>query len=310
MTMAVNNFMVTPRCVSKLIFLSLILFFNSQTNLVQAQSVDSLQQEQVNKKRLRAFTLISTAGYGATLVGLSQLWYKDAGYQSFRFFNDNTEWKQIDKLGHFTSAFYLSYGAQRAYQWCGIKKKKADMLGALTGFAVLLPIEVLDGFSDAYGASTGDLLANGAGSLLFYGQQSLWNEIRIYPKFSFHSTVYSDIRPNVLGDEPLSRILKDYNGQTYWLAFDMDRFIRFPKWLNIAAGYGAHEMVYARDWQNNEAGYSPYRQYYLSLDFDLTGIKTKSRVLNTLLFLVNVIKLPAPALELSKKGVRFHPAYF
>jgi hypothetical protein len=274
------------------------------------QPTDSLSHPALNKKRLRTFIAASSVAYGATLVGLSQLWYKDAEHQSFRFFNDNNEWKQVDKLGHFTTAFYFSYGAQRAFQWCGVKKSKSDLLGALSGFAVLLPIEIMDGFSDAYGASTGDLLANGAGAALFYGQQTLWNEIRIYPKFSFHNTSFSALRPNVLGDNGLSKILKDYNGQTYWLSVDMDKFVRFPKWLNIAAGYGANGMVYARDWQNITAGYEPYRQYYLSLDPDLSSLKTRSKVLNTLIFLVNIIKLPSPALELSKKGVRFHPLYF
>jgi hypothetical protein len=274
------------------------------------QRPDTVDSVTVNKKRLRTFAITSTATYSATLVGLSQLWYKDADKQPFRFFNDNAEWKQVDKLGHFTSAFYFSYGAHRAYQWCGISKKKSDALAALTGFGVLLPIEIMDGFSEAYGASAGDLAANAGGALLFYGQQAMWNEIRIYPKFSFTSTRYASLRPNVLGDNYVSQILKDYNGQTYWLSFDMDKFIRFPKWLNIATGYGAQGMVYARDWPNSEAGYQSYRQYYVALDFDLTSIKTRSKVLNTLIFIANIIKLPSPTLEFSKQGTRFHPAYF
>jgi hypothetical protein len=108
-----------------------------------------------------------------------------------------------------------------------------------------------------------------------------------------------------------SEILKDYNGQTYWLSVDMDKFIRFPKWLNLAAGYGAEGMIYARDRQNTEAGFAaPYRQYYISLDFDLTAIRTRSKVVKTLIFAANMIKLPAPALEFSAKGTRFHAFHF
>ena len=53
--------------------------------------------------------------------------------------------------------------------------------------------------------------------------------IRIYPKFSFHRTDYAPLRPDVLGDGLAEEIFKDYNGQTYWLSFDMDKFIKFPK---------------------------------------------------------------------------------
>jgi hypothetical protein len=48
----------------------------------------------------------------------------------------------------------------------------------------------------------------------------------------------------------------------------------------------------------------------LSIDFDLTALKSKSKVINTLLFVANMIKIPAPALEFSKEGVKFKPLYF
>lgn len=276
-------------------------------NPAYAQQTDSLH---VNKKRLTKVVVFSAAAYTGTLIGLSELWYKDSDRQSFRFFNDNAEWKQVDKLGHFYAGFYFSYATSKALRWSNVQPRKADLIGAATGFLVLAPIEIFDGFSDAYGASAGDLMANATGSMLFLGQSLLWKEIRIYPKFSFHPTDYADLRPNTLGDSFSSQLLKDYNGQTYWICLDMDKFMKFPEWLNLAVGYGAQGMVYARDSQNNEAGFSAYRQYYLSIDFDLTAIRTRSKVLKTLFKVVSLIKLPAPAMELSKKGVKFHPAYF
>lgn len=254
--------------------------------------------------------ITSGATYGVALIGLNELWYKDSGRQSFRFFNDNSEWKQVDKLGHFYSAFYLSAGTSQALMWCNVQKQKANLWGSVTGFLILLPIEVFDGFSDAYGASTGDLAANALGAGFFLAQSSLWNEVRIQPKFSFHTTDYAPLRPNVLGDTFTSELLKDYNGQTYWLSFDMDKFIKFPAWLNLAVGYGAHGMVYAREDANNEANYDAYRQYYFSLDLDLTGIKTRSKALKTFFSVVSMIKVPGPTVEFSRKGVRFHALYF
>ncbi len=292
------------KVVNKLILCLAVLPLLANGQLVDSSTV-------VNKKRLNAVVIASTAAYGITLVGLNELWYKDYGRQSFRFFNDNAEWKQVDKIGHFYSNFYLSYGASKTFQWCNVEKKKSDVIGAIVGFGIMLPIEILDGFSEGYGASTGDLLANAAGAVFFLGQSRLWDDIRIYPKFSFHRTEYASLRPSTLGNNLITEMFKDYNGQTYWLSFDMDKFMRFPRWLNLAVGYGAEGMIYARDDQNVEAGYPfPYRQYYLSIDFDLTAIKTRSKAVKTLIFIASMIKLPAPTLEFSSKGTKFRAFYF
>jgi hypothetical protein len=59
-----------------------------------------------------------------------------------------------------------------------------------------------------------DIIANASGTALFV----LWKEQRITPKFSFHTTQYAQYRPNVLGSSLAEQMLKDYNGQTYWLS--------------------------------------------------------------------------------------------
>ena len=264
----------------------------------------------VNKKRLNTIVIAGGAGYAAGLIALNHVWYKDTERHSFRFFNDNAEWKQLDKLGHFYNSFYLSYGTSKVLQWCDVETRKAHIIGAVTGFMLTVPIEVMDGFSDGYGASAGDLVADAAGPAFFLGQQLIWNEIRIIPKYSFHRTAFAPLRPELLGDNLFSEILKDYNGQTQWLSVDVDKFTAFPKWLNIAFGYGAHGMIYARDDQNHAANYYPYRQYYVAIDFDLSAIRTRSKLIKTLMFVASAIKLPSPTLEFSKNGSRFHPFYF
>lgn len=264
----------------------------------------------VNKRKLNTFIIASASGYTAGMVTLNHLWYKDTERQSFRFFNDNAEWKQVDKAGHFFASFYLADLPARALKRYGLPERKADMIGALSGFLLTVPIEVLDGFSDGYGASLGDIAADAAGPVFYLGQKLLWNDIRIRPKFSFHRTDYAPMRPTLLGDNLLSEIVKDYNGQTYWLSLDIDKFVSFPKWLNVAVGYGAEDMVFARDEQNKTLGFNPRRQYYLALDVDLSGIRTRSRLVKGLLYVVNTIRLPAPALEFSSSATKFHPFYF
>lgn len=293
------------KAVNKFVVLLLLLPY-----ALFSQSNDSLQTLSINKKRLRTLAVGSGVAYSLALTGLHHVWYKNTPRQSFHFFNDNAEWKQVDKAGHFYSAFYFGYGFSRVLQGCNVSYTKSNLIGAITGFAVLLPIEIMDGFSQHYGASPGDLLANAAGASFFWSQTLLWNEVRIYPKFSFHRTRFAALRPAVLGDNFITESIKDYNGQTYWLSVDMDKFIQFPKWLNVAVGYGAENMVYARTHENSEAGFSAYRQYYLSLDFDFTAIRTKSKILKTTFFIISLLKVPAPTWEISRKGSQFHFLYF
>jgi hypothetical protein len=289
--------------------IGILVIFSAVLQTISSQAF-AQRQDSVNRKRLTTVVVSSAVIVPATYAGLYQVWYKNSPRQSFSFFNDNAEWKQLDKAGHFFSSFYFSYGSSQVLKWANVNPAKADLAGALAGFLILAPIEIFDGYSAEYGASSGDLIADAAGPLFFLGQKKLWNEIRIVPKYSFHRTGFAKLRPNLLGDTFVSESIKDYNGQTQWLSVDMDKFLRFPKWLNLAAGYGAEGMVYAHDAENSLHGYSSYRQYYLSVDFDLTAIKTRSKFLKTVLFLANTIKLPAPAIEFSKKGMEFRAFYF
>ena len=261
----------------------------------------SVAPDSLVKKRVDKFLIVVGVGYAVSLVGLNQIWYKDFPRSRFHFFDDNPEWKQIDKLGHFYNSYQLSKASAVVLTNLGQEDKKSYVMGSLLGFTMLSSIEIMDGFSAEYGASWGDILANGVGAGFSLGQYLLWQETRIHPKYSFSSSKYAALRPEVLGHTWHEQVIKDYNGQTQWLSFDISKFLsegsRFPKWLNLAIGYGADALVFARDAENKAAGFEPYRQYYLAVDFDLTHIKTNSKFANTLLYLVNMIHLPAPALE-------------
>jgi hypothetical protein len=85
----------------------------------------------------------------------------------------------------------------------------------------------------------------------------------------------------------MNRLLKDYNGHTYWLSMPINKIIyrkHLPPWLNIAFGYGANGMYGEFDnvTSYNSVAIPPterYRQYLLSLDVDWPRIKTKSKFL-------------------------------
>jgi uncharacterized protein YfiM (DUF2279 family) len=242
---------VLKKSISKTVLLSLAFgrihsFFQCQTGPL---SDSTLFTPQLNTKSLQTLVIGVGSAYGATLMGLNSLWYADAPRSSFHFFNDNREWQQIDKVGHFYTAYHISRLGIQAFEWSGIPRRKSIWWGGLMGMIFQTPIEILDGFSSAYGASWGDLTANTVGSGLLIGQLLFWDRERIYPKFSFHPTALARVRTKLLGKNLLQQTLKDYNGQTYWLAFEIKHFLKnssgFPDWLCISLGYGAYNMVAA-----------------------------------------------------------------
>lgn len=268
-----------------------------------------------NKKRLYPTIAATTIGYAATMGVLSKVWYSKEERSHFRFFDDAAEWKQVDKAGHSYITFHEAYLFTELFQWCNLSDKKALWVGTTTAFAIQSSIEIFDGFANNYGASWTDVAANGIGGLGFLGQELFWKEIRIVPKYSFHATHHAAQRPNVLGSNFAEQVIKNYNGQTHWLAFNMKSFIfpnstTFPSWLAVSLGYGGRNMIYARDYQNEQNGFRAYRTFFLSLDIDLSRIHTRSKAVNYMLRRLNMIHIPAPALEWNENGIKLHPIYF
>lgn len=287
-------------------------------NLSAQNSIDSFLKpaDSLNINRRNAVVISETILASTTLVGLNQLWYADYPKSKFHFINDNNEWLQMDKAGHVFSSYHLSKIGADALNWSGISKKNQLLFGSTLGLAFLTTVEVFDGYSSNWGASLGDVIANVSGTALFVSQELLWNEQRITPKFSFHTTKYAAIRPNVLGSSFQEQLLKDYNGQTYWLSCNIHSFFKeskIPKWFNIAIGYGAEGMITGNSVDTTilYPEVERYRQFYISLDIDLTKIETKSHVLKTIFTIFNTVKIPAPTIEIKgSQGVKFHALYF
>ena len=192
------------------------------------------------------------------------------------------------------------------------------------------------------------ILCNNTSDSLLYqalfsseSQELAWQEQRIVMKMSSfptdypattiysveggHRTTLQNRAHSLFGESVLERFLKDYNKQTIWASVNVYSFLKnkeskFPKWLNFAVGYGSDNMYggFENEWfeedvfyKLDDAEYPRYRQFFFSVDIDLTRIKTKSHFLKTLLFLANSIKVPAPAIEFNTLGnIRFHPVYF
>jgi len=301
------------------LFFTLLVIFAMGENSIFAQSLKA-DNDSIDKKKLNTVLYTSAGLYTATLTLLYFGWYKGTPMTSFHFINDNENFLQCDKLGHATTAYTFSAYANDWLRWAGLNNDKAAVYGSLMGFGSMTVIEILDGFSGEYGASWGDLVANGTGSLLFMSQQLVWKEQRFRLKFSYHPTDYADYNPDLLGKTGLQRALKDYNGQTFWLSANVNSFLKkeskFPKWINVAVGYGGRGMIGVKTNPSEIDGvpiphFDRVRHYYASMDIDWTKIKTNSKVLKFTFKTLSFIKLPFPTLEYNKKNdFVFHWLYF
>jgi hypothetical protein len=115
-------------------------------------------------------------------------------------------------------------------------------------------------------------------------------------------------------------VVKDYNGQTYWLSANISDFLppgnRFPEWLCVSFGYSGEGMLGAKSNPSEYNGeplpeFERYPQFILSLDADLTRIKTNNKTVRLLLNLVGYIKIPFPAIEFNRiDKIKGHWIYF
>ncbi|WP_397362484.1 DUF2279 domain-containing protein [Olleya sp. R77988] len=267
-------------------------------------------------KRRNAVIITKSSLTALSIIGLNQLWYSDFEQSKFHTINDNSEWFQMDKFGHTFTAYQLGKYGTQTLKWSGVSEKNQLIFGGTLGFTFLTAVEVLDGFSSEWGFSWGDFTANTVGAGLFIGQELLWNEQRVQLKYSFNRSPYANLNPNKLGHGFLEEVIKDYNGQTYWLSANVQSFFKdskLPKWLNVAVGYGVDGLLYGSgnlqtiSFPNQQRS----QQFYLSLDADLTKIKTKSAFLKQFFNIINVIKVPFPTLEINDRGKLIgHLVYF
>lgn len=304
----------------KLIFISsylvlVVLTINAQDSLSFLS-----RASEFNKKRFNTVIATEAILYTSSFVGLNELWYKGYPRSSFHFFNDNSEWLQMDKAGHAVTAYSVGRIGINLMRWTGLRRNRAIWYGGLLGMLYQTTIEMFDGYSSQWGFSWGDMGSNTAGAAILIGQEVFWKEQRIQMKFSFHRTNYAKIRPSILGNNWQESILKDYNGQTLWVSFNVSSFMKrdthFPKWLNLAFGYGATGMIGGKKnplTDVNGNAYPTYerkRYYRFAFDADLTRIKTKSKFLKSIFETFGFLKIPAPMIQLGWKEVHFNWFYF
>jgi hypothetical protein len=312
----------------KVIGIILLLAFSFSGIAQQsAVSVDSSgKSDNKSSGRIWFIGAAHVAFLAGTYIALNKDWYADYPRTSFHFFDDFHEWNQMDKCGHIWTAYQISRVSSATWSWAGMNKKTAVFLGSATGLAYQSIIEIQDGFSSAWGFSWSDMAANVIGASAYAAQELGWHDQRIQIKFSYSPYNYppdqKERADQLFGTGPMERALKDYNSQTYWASVNLRSFFphsKLPKWLNLSFGYGAEGMLggFENKWTDKDGStitrydVERLRQFYFAPDIDLTKIKTKSKVLRSVFFVLNAIKIPAPTISWNSNGTcKVYVLYF
>jgi VanZ family protein len=299
----------------------IFILFTGTASTLKASNIDS--STLYSRRKVEAWTGL-IGGTVAVHSALYTTWYSEYPKSRFHWFNDNKEWKQMDKVGHAFSSYFIGVNSAALFRFSGYSQKRSALYGALVGVLFQTPLEVMDGYNSAWGASTADLVSNTVGTIFAGIQNYKWGKPRIPMRITFHTSSLAGQRPNMLGTTLPERLLKDYNGQTYWIDLNPNRLKmklrHWPKWLGINLGYGADGLLGGDDniWTNengttiDRSDIPRYRQYYIGPSISFAYLQYSNKHLYQLLgFISERIRLPMPALEYNAvNGFKFHSLYW
>ncbi|WP_207428340.1 DUF2279 domain-containing protein [Pedobacter sp. SYSU D00535] len=304
--------------VKKLICFFSVLPIFAFSNPINTDSTSN-QLDATRKRRLITTTaIVQTGALTGVFVGLNEAWYKQYPRTSFHVKKDFMCWQQIDKAGHAWTTYQYSRLFTGVWREVKLKRIPSMIIGTSTAILAQSTMESLDGFSEAWGFSWGDMTANTIGATTFAAQEAIWGEQRVTFKMGYMPEPYRESSlkeraSELYGKSFNQKILKDYNAQTYWASFNLKSFARnsgIPSWLNVAVGYGASGMYGAmgNGWADatgtyhNREDIARLRHFYLAPDISLSRINTRHKWLKKVLFVADMIKIPAPTLEYTSEG--------
>ncbi len=259
------------------------------------------RSSQISRKRLHgiwaSIVIFETVG----VIKFSDMWYQNptTSFHFKEFKQDLRLFQQMDKLSHMMSAYAISDAYSKAYRWAGYSVNTSIAYGSLTGWLMMLQIELTDGFFEEWGFSWGDLIANSAGVGCSAIRQLFPHLLRgVQLKFSYHPSRAFKKRQYV---PEVNYALGDYEGMTFWLAINLHDYApqgiksRFPAWLTpvgIAVGRSAEGIA-----QNAGGG---RRVVFIGLDYDINKIKLgNNRLVNFIKSELGMIRLNLPTVQIS-----------
>jgi len=247
--------------------------------------------------------LVGGVTVGAWIVGhgvLNDVWWK--GEEVPFHVNTTTDYSYAlgaDKVGHMVFSYAVTTVYGDLFRWCGMDSVTAIWSGAGVAMAYQTYVEVRDGFSEGYGFSWGDMAANTIGSSLpvikhyVPALRPFDLQISFFPSEAFKNGEYN-------------ALIDDYTSTTHWLAMNVYDVLPhpwqewYPPWLGVALGHTV---------ENIDGKGGGNHAWYLSLDWNLSRLKGLPVWLSSVLRVLHLYHLPAPAVKLYPNvvwyGLRF-----
>jgi hypothetical protein len=178
------------------------------------------------------------------------------------WFGEETGSGGADKLGHAFSSYAMTNLLADRLEYKGRSPERAARNAALTTQAVMLYVEIFDGYSGDHGFSKEDMVMNALGSGLAYARAAVPGLRELIDfRLEYEASGYKGYRP-----------LSDYSGQKYLLALKLsginalkDSPMRF---VELQAGY------YARGFSKMEKndGIGRTRHHFVGVGLNLNQL--------------------------------------
>ncbi len=277
-------------------------YFFSDTTTKNKNYKASRQKYKVVPWRMTVLGVIGAGVFTGMHIYYKNTWWKDQR-RFFKFAEDGYYAKDIDKISHIYTANVFTEITAAGYEWAGISPGKSLLWGAITAMAYETYIEINDGFAPIWGFDWSDMGANIAGALYPFLQK----EIPVLQNFTFKWS----FKPNWLKGKVNNQndLLDDYTNMTFWLGIspkgllpnDMAKY--YPAFLGVAFGLSLKNA------NHQTGGSQAYREWFISLDYDITKLPGNTDFLKKLKKILNFYHFPAPAVRVSPSGI-WYGLYF
>jgi hypothetical protein len=251
------------------------------------------------------------AAYFGTYLGIlvALHYYQEVTFwsstQSFRIRDNWDESLNANIFGHAMAGYFISYVSEQALLASGVSYKLAPVYGALMGIGYQVYVEVLDGFGSDFSLSPYEMYANILGVTYFTMSQYYPSLQNWSPKLSYYPSKWFGQLPKAASQTPID----DYSAWNFWVSGNINNITDgnltpyWPRWLNLAVGYGARNL----------GSPDECRLITIGLDYDLVKLLPDgSGSWNWFKQTLNFVKLPSPTVEwrFDRKWRSVRPARF
>tara|TARA_B100000700_G_C14955270_1_gene813675 strand:- start:25 stop:870 length:846 start_codon:yes stop_codon:yes gene_type:complete len=280
---------------------------------VYANSFIISDTNKINTKRVAIVTSSLGVGLTASYYYIQNSWWTEK-QTDFHFDkgSDLTYALNVDKLGHFMGGIQASDIFRSSMNWAGIQKEKTFLYGAIFGTGIQLIIEMKDAYAPYWGFSVWDLGFGTAGSFfpLLKTKHKFLKTIDFKMSYYKRSNAYWELEAQRGKNINQYAWQDDYVNQTYWMVFDVNEYVKdgfWPKWLNIAIGFGIDDTQYL---SSNNTKLGGNNEWYIAFDYDIPKIfkRFDSPIAKKIKYWINYIHFPAPTIKLSPH-IEFLPVF-